>query len=332
MNKEMLEKVNSLRVDFRATTGAEFQHFYCPILYRDENVQLCKAHIINSALPKSARDWTAQRKDVDNFYGAAFESDFMAIKYKDNRTVADAMSDKDLSRLLKPKILADGEPVDYFYSSSNVPNDNVKIVLEHQGKASEFWLRISPNEMLAKHDVRWEIGVQKDIRIAAFVSLIKAAHLTLFHLLGYRYALSAGGHFVGYELLGRFFLANHDYSKQDCLQNAVFHFKEWGHLVRPILSVAFPIEGTLSDKQMLICENLEGRYWAFVVFVRIMKTLHAIMLPTFMAPEDIAFYLNFMKNDVESIDVCWGQFKSDHWEISKAKTTLRWPKKGVPLA
>jgi hypothetical protein len=332
MNEKIRERLDSLQNDFKTIAGAKFRHFYCPILYRDENVLLCKAHIINSALPDSDRNWTVQRKDVDNFYGTVFESDFMAKKYKDDRTVADAFVDKDLSRVLKPRILANGEPVEYYRSSVNGPDYHTKLMFEHQGKSAELWLRISPSELLAKHDVHWEIEVEKDIRIPAFVSLIKAAHLTLFYLLGYRYALSAGGHLIGFELLGRFFLSYRNFPKQECQQRALAHFMEWQHLVRPIASVAFPVEGTLSDKQMLICRNLQGRYWAFVVFVRIMKTLHAVLLPTFITPEDIAFYLDFINSDVESIDVCWGQFKGDHWEISKATAKLRWPKTGVLLS
>lgn len=332
MNEEILERLYALQDDFKTIAGTKFQHFYCPILYRDEDVELCKAHIINNALPESARNWTVQRKDIDNFYGTVFESDFMAIKYKDNRTVADAFVDKDLSHVLKPRILADGKPVDYYRSSANGPDYHTKLIFEHQGKSAELWLRISPSELMAKHDVSWEIEVEKDIRIPAFVSLIKAAHLTLFHLLGYRYALSAGGHFIGFELLGRFFLSYHSFAKQQCQGEALAHFMQWQHMVRPIESVAFPVEGTLSDRQMLICRNLQGRYWAFVVLVRIMKTLHAIMLPTFTTPEDIAFYLDFMKNNAETIDVCWGQFNGDHWEISKGTTRLRWPKTGVLMS
>lgn len=332
MDKEILQRLETLQNDFESIAGARFRHFYCPMLYCDENAALCKAHIINSALPESARNWTVQRKDVDNFYGNVFESDFMAIKYKDGRTVADAFVDKDLSRVLKPRILADGEPVEYYRSSTHGPEHHTKVMFEHQDKSAELWLRISPGEILTKQDVRWEIEVEKDIRIPAFVSLIKAAHLTLFHLLGYRYALSAGGHFIGFELLGKFFLSYHGFPKRECHQKALAHFAEWQHLVRPIESVAFPVEGTLSDKQMLICRNLQGRYWAFVVIVRIMKTLHAVMLPTFIAPEDIAFYLDFMKSSIETIDVCWGQFKGDHWEISKATHRLRWPKTGVLMS
>ncbi|MGD0724358.1 MAG: hypothetical protein ABSB63_02220 [Spirochaetia bacterium] len=331
MNEKMLEKIDSLREDFKATTGDAFQYFYCPILFQDENVQLCKAHIINRALPKSAKDWTIQRKDVDNFYGSIFESDFAAIKYKDNRSVGDAFVDKDLSRVIQPKIIAGGKPVEYFHSDEAIPEKHTRMVLEHQGKSATLWLKMSPSELVSKQDVNWELEVEKDIRIPALVSLIKAAHLTLFHLLGYRYALSAGAHFVGYDILGRFYLDNNGSTKQECLQKASSHFKQYIQMVRPILWVKAPIEGTLSDKQMLICQNAEGRYWAFVVFVRIMKTLHAVLLPLFINPEDVAFYLEFMNNDVEAIEVCWGQFKTDHWEIDKSKTKLRWPKKGILL-
>jgi hypothetical protein len=113
MKEKIRHRINALQADFQTIAGSKFRHFYCPILYRDEDVTLCRAHIINNALPDSARNWTIQRKDVDNFYGNVFESDFMAIKYKNGRTVADAFVDRDLSHVLKPRILADGEPIEY---------------------------------------------------------------------------------------------------------------------------------------------------------------------------------------------------------------------------
>ena len=54
--------------------GEPFHHFYCPVLFLDDEAELCKAHIVNAVFAGSTR-WTVQRKDVDNFYGHVFESD-----------------------------------------------------------------------------------------------------------------------------------------------------------------------------------------------------------------------------------------------------------------
>ena len=46
-------------------------------------------------------------------------------------------------------------------------------------------LKPTPSQRQAAQDGRAEISVDKDVRIHALVSLLKAAHLTLFHLMGY---------------------------------------------------------------------------------------------------------------------------------------------------
>ncbi|HEX2619164.1 MAG TPA: hypothetical protein VHL11_03425, partial [Phototrophicaceae bacterium] len=65
-------------------------------------------------------------------------------------------------------------------------------------------------------------------------SLIKAAHLTLFGLFGYSYALSASGRFIGHDILGDFFSKNHTNPKKKVLENAQIFFKEFFNMVPPI--------------------------------------------------------------------------------------------------
>jgi len=76
MNAVLKRKLDRLRSDYQAVTGSPFSHFYCPILYQDDNAELCEAHIVNKAFAESDRSSTVQRTDVDNFYGRCFEADF----------------------------------------------------------------------------------------------------------------------------------------------------------------------------------------------------------------------------------------------------------------
>jgi len=88
--------------------------------------------------------------------------------------------------------------------------------------------------MLSTNDQDWQISVEKDLRLPALVSLLKAAHLTLFEMLRYRYVLSAVGHFMGQSILGKFFLQNEGLAKQAVIANAYGHFREFMNLVRPV--------------------------------------------------------------------------------------------------
>src|SRR5260221_5330298 len=122
-------------------------------------------------------------------------------------------------------------------------------------------------------------SISKVVRIQAFVSLIKAAHLTLFELLGYRYALSSGGQFVGRQILGEFFLQNRDKPKGEVLANAQPFFRKFATMSRPIVNPV-DFQGTISDGRLLACrENSADDPWALIVIVKTSRMLHSVMVP-----------------------------------------------------
>src|ERR1700732_4545725 len=114
MDAEGETRLRELRADFEEVTGTAFSHFHCPILFRDENVELCKAHIVNQAFSSIGRHWTVQRKDVDGFFGRCFESDFVDIQHEGHITASKAIVDKALAKRFRPQVLIDGQPVPYY--------------------------------------------------------------------------------------------------------------------------------------------------------------------------------------------------------------------------
>src|SRR5258706_36038 len=122
MDSETQQKLAALRSDYQAHVGTPFSHFYCPILFRDDDVDLCKAHIVNAAFPDSTRRWTIQRSDVDNFYGSAFESDFVNIQYSGSHLADGIFVDRHLSKNLHPKIRIGDEDVEHFVARGPVPD------------------------------------------------------------------------------------------------------------------------------------------------------------------------------------------------------------------
>lgn len=102
MSENIKIKLDKIREDYLNNYGQPFKYFYCPILYNDEETQLCIAHIINTAFPNSARAWTVQREDVDNFFGSKFESDFTNLKYSKKYSPDEVLYDPSLSKVLKP--------------------------------------------------------------------------------------------------------------------------------------------------------------------------------------------------------------------------------------
>jgi hypothetical protein len=328
--KEILKtKLEILRDDYAKKTGRPFEYFYCPILYRDENKPLCMGHIVNLAFPDSARARTVQREDVDNFYGSKFESDFTILQHSGKYSPDEILLDKQLSKSIKPKILLNGNPVDYFYSESNTPNHFSPVIIENEGKMTKLALKMSPDEMLSQINSNWEIDISRDIRLPALVSLIKSAHLTLFDMLGYEYALSAGGHFIGHDILGVFYENNKSRSTSEVLKDALPFFRSFVHMVRPVPRDGLTLQGTISDNQLLACKDINGNIWSLIVFIRTSENLHAVLMPIFETTQAIPRFLNFLESKNEIIEANSCSFRNDKWGISTKSVKLTWPKAGI---
>ena len=329
MNDFVRTKLEELKADYCDVKGEPFSHFYCPILFMDENTPLCEAHIINQAFNDSARTATVQRADVDSFYGSRFESDFLDVQNYKERSMAEIVTDKALSKRFGSKILLEDKPVDFFFGSGEIPPQFTPINLEKVKLTVPFGLKMHPTEVIAAQDKRWEIEIQRDVRIPMLVSVIKAAHLTLFEILGYRYALSASGVFVGHDILGKFFLQNQKKRKTQVVKNAVPYFREFANMVRPIISCPFDSKGTVTDKTFLVCVGSSGLAWAFIVFVKTGHLIHGVLMPVFEQVDQSVTYLDFLRNQNSWMQVatCW--FKGDKWEITKNTVPLNWPKAGL---
>jgi hypothetical protein len=323
----MHDKFEKLKMDYEKVSGHPLAHFFCPILFRDEHVDLCKAHIINLAFPASSRAWTVQRKDVDNFYGTYFESEFV-ITHK-NWTLGDTITDKTLAKKLNPKFLVEDKSVEFFKANSDIPKHFSHIEFDNNGQIVHLGLKMSPAEVISLADSKWEISISKDIRIPALVSLIKAAHLTLFEILGYNYVLSTGGYFVGRQILGEFYIKNCNAPKPIIEENAHQFFREFAHMVRPIQSTPMEFQGTITDKLLLICKEGQGKPWAFIVFIKIAQWLHAVMIPILDQPDTVAKFVKFLHSDNDIVEITLSRFCDDHWEIDKGSSKLHWPKDGV---
>lgn len=330
MKASLKSKLERLRTDYAQVMGQPFLHFYCPVLFKDEEAEPCRAHIIPHAFPNSSRAWTVQRKDIDNFYGTNFEDDFLAIQYRiEGQSPGQVLTDKTLSRRFRPTILVDGEPVDYFIADEGVPEHFTPLEYHSQGKSVQLGLKIPPQNAGAAVGDKLEIEIAKDVRIPALVSLIKAAHLTLFDMLGYRYALSAGGHFVGRQILGEFFCRSHGKSKSEVGQDALVFFREFARMVRAVQASDLHLQGTITDGELLVCRATGGFAWGLVVFIRTSRQLHAVLIPVLDDPDAVPIFLGFLKDRQDSMHVYHCGFRQRQWQIHGDARKLAWPKTGA---
>lgn len=331
MNRRLKAKLELLRTDYSLNNGKPFEYFFCPILFTDEDTELAIGHLVNQAFPNSSRAWTVQRKDIEGFFGSYFEADFVSTQHRGGKLFADAITDKNLSRLFKPEILIKGKPVDFFIPNNKIPANFTLLEFDNDGELVELALKIPPKEVLTTSENDVEIFVSKDARLPALVSLIKSAHLTLFELLGYRYALSATGRYLGGDILGKFYLQNKTYPKKVVVRNALSFFREFEHMIRPLQLKDIEVNGTIDDKLFYVCHGSNNKLWGLIVFVRTSDDVHAVLTPTFSDDDTVVAYLNFLKNENEHLNVSWCQFNEEEkqWEIDERIIELTWPKSGI---
>lgn len=325
VNEDTAKKLAVLRADYESVTCHTFAHFYCPVLFRDDPVPLSHAHIINTAFPDSDRRWTIQRADVDNFFGSLFERDFVVLAEKGKHDAVDVLTSKALSRRFHPKLVADGRHVEHYLPKGPVPPNHSEIQLTREGETPvRFVLKLEPNETLSALDRNWEIVIEKDLRLVTLVSLLKAAHLTMFELIGYRYTLSAAGRFVGWDVLGSFVAENMGRERTIVLANAGKHFPEFVNLVRPMLIPPTGLKGTISDGYLYLCTG-DPKPWAVMLFVRIAEQMHTVLVPVLEDPEGAARFVRFLKNPPPNFEVRLARFAGEQWEVAKDSRTINWP-------
>ncbi|WP_420462869.1 hypothetical protein [Candidatus Palauibacter sp.] len=318
------KRLRLLNADYREVAGRGPQTFYCPILYRDEEAELCRAHIVNESFPESDRKWTIQRADVDSWFGSMFEADFVKLKYREKLKVLDVLADPELTRQLRPKFTLDGEEVEHYAVTGPVPDRFSPVLVDHESEPIELVLKVPPEELLKGERKQWDVAFEQDLRLPALVSLLKSAHLTLFHLVGYRYALSAGGRFLGRKVLGDFFDRTVELSRSDALLEARNHFKEFRNLVRPIVPPTTDLAGTVTDGLFHLCRYSGG--WAKAVFVRTGEHLHTVLVPVLDNGETAARFMAFLDQSSVTFEARPARYMGDHWEVSPTSWEFEWPR------
>ena len=332
VNTAAQKRLAALKDDYKSVTGQTWSHFFCPILHQDEDTQLCRAHVINKSFRNSDRSWTIQRADVDSCYGTLMEEEFSALQEKDHQQHHGALGvviDHNLHRKLNPVIKRDGEAIGHYIPQGPVPEEHSEIWLVSPDKLGRLALKISPDQI--QEASNWEVSINKMFPLQALAALLKAAHLTLFHLLGYRYALSGSGFFLGRDVLGRFFLDSRHMERRRALERAYFHFRKFANLVRPILSRPLSFQGTLTDDLLYLCMSGDEP-WAYMVFVRTGNHMHGVIVPILDNSRNSDRFAHFCRTPHQTLKVRLARWMGGVWEISPNCKIFEWPKAQLDVA
>lgn len=317
--ERIAQDIEPLRADFASLGDGPFQHFFCPILLKDEKTELCLGHVINKEIPNSRRTTIVQRKDVDGFYGSLVESRFTALMRAEPKEVSDIFLNPKLSKVIPWNVQIDGRPVEHYVTKQGeeVPHPVVRF---QDGQVEVFRIALKASEQDLPSTGRLEIVVDQNYIPEAVATLLKAAHLTMFKLQGYRYVFSPAGQMLG-GILRDFYLENSIEPRAQQAAATKSYFQKHAGMVLPLMYFDENVlKGSIEDCRFMLCVGSSGMWFALGVFIRTGHMMHVVFLPNDEA-ESIGTYFDFV-GEMNKKSFCYqfldyiaaGEGESEHWQ------------------
>ncbi|MDZ4852610.1 MAG: hypothetical protein SGI77_25250 [Pirellulaceae bacterium] len=331
--KRLADSLGPLQVDYAQQVGSSMKGcFYCPILFEDvyRLSELCWGHAVPDALGGKSTG-VPQLARVDSFFGSVFEGDCKRHATAQTTTHLEALINKQKFGELQPTILWNERvfrpiPLKTIPSQSTGLPGYLEIHLD--GRPSQFFgLKgdLKVDEKMALTTNNFEVLIEQDSRAAHAGMALHSAHLTMFKLRGYSYALSTSGRYFGGEVLGRFFRdsrGDHGVGKKRAVQFAT-EFKNFWRPVR----FEQGVESSVDDRLMLLCFDVEDRAWAIGVFIQASTGRVLVLVPTMHCADSAAKAINFKRKGAKNLVVRRLRLREDQtaFEINPESTTLEWP-------
>jgi hypothetical protein len=327
MNKRLKARVEMLKADFQGETGAPFNHFYCPFLHVDEAVPLCEGHIINKAFG-TCNAWVPQRQDFDNFFGSRVEADFISAVQDRSKTAFEKWIDASLNRRYRPQLFSNGRAVEHYITKEikPVPGHTPLVVTNRGGDIlGKLVIKKAPGEVKALHATDMQVvAVPPATFVPAIIaSVLKAAHLTMFNLIGYKHVFTTAGHYLA-GILKDFYEKFKNSRKRNLADDLAAVFRPHTSLISPmILNNLSVLAGTAIDNRLLAAIGAtEGMFAIGVLIPASPDDAFCVWLPSGHG-KTIDTYFGFLKEPPPSVSVKLIQFcpadseHEAHWSTSK---------------
>jgi len=317
---ELERRIAECRADYEAYTGNPCRHFACPILGRDEDVEMCRGHMVALG---SDNIWVPQRKDVDNFYGSVVEADLATIIEDREQDPWTLLLDPKRRKRHRFRMEVAGEVVEHYIPRPDhepVPgHTRIQIRDEENQAICNIGIKVAPDQ-LPESEYRLELIVERDFRPSVIASMLKAAHLTMFRVLGYDHVDSPGGQYVGH-ILKDFFERNqgsHSVSEQSVER----YFRQHESMVTPLFVGNDFLRGTADDNLLISCWGMSVGMFAIGVVVKVGREYFCVFLPTDCG-KSIDTYFSFLKEPPRFVTARIMKFCDDsdgqgiRWETSQ---------------
>lgn len=312
-----LEKaIKPLRESYAAEFGTDWKHFHCPILFREDDVELCMGHVVSQGL-HSSKKTVPQRKDVDNLFGKTVESHLIGCVKFFGLSASDALHDSEAGKFLKPGFEFQGETVESYFPTvrknaakpiSKGDSDSLIELVDRQGQSRFLALKVPPEELASSGDsFVLHVEYKKSFGFSAIACAMHSAHLTMFRIFGYRYINSAGGLQIQNPLLA-FFERCNGRKGIDIEGEAKGVFAEYCNVVLPLASQGeLPLVGTVDDNRFLTVTDTTGKMLLLGVIVNLAGQLTVVWLPSGNS-DGAAYYALMMDNRPEKISAHLTEF------------------------
>jgi hypothetical protein len=310
-------RVETFRTDFARVTGEPFKHFFCPILLTDdpdESAELCEGHIVPEAFGNS---WVPQRKDVDNFYGSATEADAGSWMEK-REAIFENWHTQSVQKLVPVRFEANGKTLEYYFPQQPIEvagHTPAQFIGPDGKKVVDVMFKAPAHEVEALCGQDVQLVAERNFVPAMTGSILKAAHLTMFDMLGYDYVFSPTGQYLA-AILRDFFLANK--AKRNKRAAADEYFAAYASMVFPVMETDF-FGGTANDQKGIVLWGASGRPFAIGVMVKMKDVLCALLAPE--NAEAIGTYQGYLKEPPDSVLIRGFRFvkatgeSGSNWEI-----------------
>ncbi len=225
----------------------------------------------------------------------------MTIMRNREKKLADVLRDPKNAQGIKPQLFENGRPIEYYSPRRDVQKVSGHTYVRLMDN-DDFVCNVvieKPAESLdSQADSALEFIIDADFRPQVTASMIKAAHLTLFKLFGYRDVLSPGGLYVGSILRGFFEKFKPPAKCEDA--DVAAYFREFKDMVAPVVTADF-LGGTIVDNRLLGVFGGSECLFAIGVIVKAGKDKFCVFVPGTDA--GISTYLSFQKERPQSIAV-----------------------------
>ena len=297
--------------NYAEVTGRHSDGYFCPILQVAAQTDLIGGHIIpQSQAVTNLR--IPQRKDVDEFYGTAFEADFEVA----TKMILDEVGFSDIiagtiPRAPKPTFRIGETDFEFYFpkEGTSLPEGHSMARLVTEENEQDIAVKLSPKQILALNDTVINTTVEHDAIPEVTATVLKAAHLSLFAMQGYQYLYTAAGQMLA-DILKRPFQLCDGRRPARIKEDLRECFAAHANMIKPMVGTAF--EGSIIDGFFLLCLGTTTPCFSFAVLVPMRRQLFAVFLPTPNYDPGLENYHSFLRNPPTSINTSFMKFVADN--------------------